>query len=198
MIKFARLLWMAALFLALCHPAVALADKPPAPGNFSASVYGGVMTDDNWLRAVSGQAEVVDSRMLAGALSWTFLRPESRMWSLELEANIVRHFGIQDHFEINAPVLGIRWEAFPWDRVLDTDAAFGTGLSLATRTPEYERVKSGDSDPFLLFWHIEVAAGLPDSRWSTFARLHHRSTGYGLFADNGGSNILCLGLRYDF
>jgi len=166
--------------------------------NFSASLYGGVMTDDNWHQALSGQAGLVDSHILVGAMGWTFYRPAHRLWSLELEANVARHFGIQDHFEFNIPVLTLRWDYFPWDKFLDTSLAYGLGPSYATKLPEYERQKSGDSEQFLLFWHIEAAFGLPDSSWSTIFRLHHRSSGYGMFADRGGSNILTMGLRYEF
>ena len=165
---------------------------------FAASLYGGVMTDDNWRQSISGQADLVDSHILAGALSWTFYRPANRLWSLELEVNVARHFGIQDHFEFNAPILTARWEYFPWNKFLETSLAYGIGPSYATKLPEYERQKSGDSEQFLLFWHIEAAFALPESRWSTILRLHHRSSGYGMFADKGGSNILSVGLRYDF
>ena len=34
--------------------------------------------------------------------------------------------------------------------------------------------------------------------WSVIARLHHRSTAYGVFADSGGSNFLALGIRRRF
>lgn len=182
------------LVLALCAGSPAAADEH----DFSASIYGGVMTDEDWIHAISGQTGLEDSYILAAAAGWTFFRPASRQWSLELEANVVRHFGIQDHFEFNAPVLTARWEDFPWDRHLDTSLAFGIGPSFASTTPEYERIRKGESDPMMLFWHIEAAFGLPGSRWSTIFRLHHRSTGYGMFADDGGSNILCLGLRYEF
>lgn len=165
---------------------------------FSASLYGGVMTDDNWRQSLSGQAGLVDSHILVGAMGWTFYRPANRLWSLELEANVARHFGIQDHYEFNAPVLTLRWDSFPWDKVLDTSLAYGLGPSYATKLPEYERQKSGDTEQFLLFWHIETALGLPGSNWSTILRLHHRSSGYGMFADKGGSNILTMGLRYEF
>jgi len=187
---------LAALFvLALCAgTSAAAADEH----DFSASIYGGVMTDEDWIHAITGQTDLEDSYILAGAVGWTFHRPASRQWSLELEANVVRHFGIQDHFELNAPVLTARWEDFPWDRYLDTSLAYGIGPSFASTTPEYERIRKGESDPVMLFWHIEAAFGLPGSRWSTIFRLHHRSTGYGMFADEGGSNILCLGLRYEF
>jgi hypothetical protein len=183
------------LALALCTGTPAAASDEH---DFAASIYGGVMTDEDWIHAISGQTGLEDSFILAGAVGWTFHRPANRLWSLELEANVVRHFGIQDHFELNAPVLNARWEEFPWDSYLDTSLAFGIGPSLASTTPEYERIRKGESDPVMLFWHIEAAFALPGSRWSTIFRLHHRSTGYGMFADQGGSNILCLGLRYAF
>lgn len=188
-------LFILALIVCAAPPSSA---QPRAEDDLSFSIYGGVMTDGDWIEAISGQAELEGSYLLAGAVGWTFFRPAGRMWSLELEANVARHFGIQDHFELNAPVLNVRWEAFPWDSALDTSLAFGIGPSFATTTPEYERTKRGESEPVLLFWHIEAAFGLPASPWSTFFRLHHRSTGYGMFAEQGGSNILSLGLRYDF
>ena len=186
------------IVLALCAGTPATVSAASGERDFAASVYGGVMTDEDWIHAISGQAGLEDSFILAAAAGWTFFRPASRQWSLELEANVVRHFGIQDHFEFNAPVLTARWEDFPWDDVLDTSLAYGIGPSFASTTPEYERIRKGESDPVMLFWHIEAAFGLPGSPWSTFFRLHHRSTGYGMFADDGGSNILSLGLRYEF
>jgi len=176
----------------------AVAQDSTLEKKYAVSLYGGVMTDDNWRQSLFGQADLEDSYILAGAMSWTFYRPAHHLWSLELEANVARHFGIQDHFEFNAPVLTGRWEYFPWDSALDTSLAFGLGPSFATRVPEYERSRSGSSDEILLFWHLEAAFGLPGSDWSTFLRLHHRSNGYGVFAEEGGSNILSLGLRYEF
>jgi hypothetical protein len=183
-----------AVLLLLSSVALASTDER----DFSASLYGGVMTDDNWHQSISGQASAVDSQILVAAMGWTFYRPTNRLWSLELEANVARHFGIQDHFEFNAPILTLRWDSFPWDKVLDTSLAYGLGPSYATKLPEYERQKSGDSEQLLLFWHLEAAFGLPGSNWSTIFRLHHRSSAYGVFADKGGSNILTMGLRYEF
>jgi hypothetical protein len=176
----------------------ALADGGSQERNFAASLYFGAMTDDNWRQSISGQADFVDSHIVVGALSWTFYRPENRMWSLELEGNVAQHFGIQDHTEFNAPILTARWEYFPWDKCLDTSLAFGFGPSFATEVPEQEKRQEGSSEEVLLFWHIEAEVGLPDTGWSSFFRLHHRSTGYGLMAEHGGGNILCLGLRYAF
>jgi|GEM_PF-443073 hypothetical protein len=198
MLSTSRLTAVCTVFFLLFTAAHALAEGASAERNFSASLYFGAMTDDNWRQSVSGQADFVDSHIVAGALAWTFYRPENLMWSLELEGNVAQHFGIQDHTELNAPILTARWEYFPWDTYVDTSLAFGIGPSFATEVPEQEKNQEGSSEEVLLFWHIEAEFGLPDSDWSTFVRLHHRSTGYGLMAEHGGGNILSLGLRYDF
>lgn len=176
----------------------ALAQDTSEKPDLSVSLYFGAMTDDNWRQSIAGQADFVDSHILAGALAWTFYRPQNEWWSLELEGNVAKHFGIQEHFEVNAPILNVRWEYLPWDQFLDTSLAFGVGPSFAAEVPDYEVEKEGSSQATLLFWHLEAEFGLPDSDWSTFLRLHHRSSGYGYVADHGGSNIVCLGLRYDF
>lgn len=182
--------------LALNRPSLAKEFDPDM--DLAVSLYAGTMTDENWMRSISGQAATVDSHLLAAALGWTFYRPAHSLWSLELEANIARHFGIQDHFEFNLPVLTLRWDYFPWDQHLDTSLAFGLGPSYATSLPEHERMRYGSTEQLLLFWHLEAAIGLPGSAWSAIFRLHHRSSAYGLFADEGGSNILTMGLRYSF
>lgn len=166
--------------------------------SYAISVYGGVMTDDNWRQSISGQAGTVDSYLLATALSWRFYTPRHHLWALELEGNIARHFGIQDHFEFNLPIITVRWLWFPWNKYLETSIAYGIGPSYATTLPEYERMNSHPSDQFLLFWHLEADFRVPGSAWAFLARLHHRSSGYGLMARSGGGNVLTMGLRYNF
>ena len=191
-----RILTISACILILIFSSTSMAGK--IDRDLAFSLYGGTMTDANWMRSITGQADTVDSHILAAAVGWTFYRPAHRKWSLELEANVARHFGIQDHFEFNLPVLTLRWDYFPWDRYLDTSLAYGLGPSYATSLPEYERVRYGSTEQLLLFWHLEATFGVPDSGWAAIFRLHHRSSAYGLFADEGGSNILTMGLRYAF
>jgi hypothetical protein len=38
----------------------------------------------------------------------------------------------------------------------------------------------------------------PGSRWAASIRLHHRSKGFGLMADDGGMNALAAGIRFEF
>ena len=191
-------LLIVSLWMSILLPGQLFAQPPSVQDNLAASIYGGVMTDGDWVEAISGQSDTEESYLLAGALGWTFYRPPSRAWSMELEVNVARHFGIQDHFEFNAPVLNIRWEAFPWDNILDTSLAYGIGPSFASTSPEYERMRKRDTDPVMVFWHLEIGAGLPGSPWKAIFRLHHRSTGFGTLAEKGGCDVLCLGLRYQF
>lgn len=89
-----------------------------------------------------------------------------------------------------------RWRAFPWNAWIPTSVAFGIGPSYATDIPAEEVARDGDSARLLLYWVAELEVGLPERPWSVLARLHHRSTAYGLFAEDGGSNFVTLGLRW--
>ena len=55
----------------------------------------------------------------------------------EVEGQLVRHYGMQDHYETNGLVVA-RWHPFFWDRYLDTSFAIGEGLSYATKVPQVE------------------------------------------------------------
>jgi hypothetical protein len=162
------------------------------------SVYGGRLSTNDWIEVFAPPRwDFVDSYLAALAVSrqagWL-----SKTAQTEVEGQIVRHVGVQDHWEFNA--LGvIRRTALPWDETLDMSLAGGLGLSYATERPEAEIDFEGDTERLLVYWMIEVDAALPKTEaWSILARLHHRSPAYGLFGDGGGANVLALGLRYRF
>ena len=54
------------------------------------------------------------------------------------------------------------------------------------------------SQQWLVYWMVEVELAPPESPWSGFGRLHHRSDAFGLVADDGGSNALVLVARRRF
>ncbi len=112
----------------------------------------------------------------------------------ELEGSTYGHWGIEDHFEINAAAVA-RWVDLPWDSLLDTSVAFGQGISLADKRPALE----GETRRFLhhLLAEIEVKPQRA-SAVSLVFRVHHRSGAFGLYGVKGGSNFLTLGLRYRF
>ena len=166
--------------------------------DLSVSAYGGWLTSNDWIEVFAPQQwEFVDSQLAALAVSRQagWLSDAART---EVEGQIVRHFGIQDHWEFN--VLGvIRRTALPWDDRLDMSAAGGLGLSYATERPDAEIDFEGDTERLLVYWMLEMDAAIPRAEtWSVLARLHHRSPAYGLFGDGGGANVLALGLRYRF
>jgi hypothetical protein len=56
----------------------------------------------------------------------------------------------------------------------------------------------GTTKQWLVYWFSEIALGPPDSNWALVLRLHHRSTAFGLLAEEGGSNTLTTGLKFRF
>ncbi len=120
----------------------------------------------------------------------------------ELEGQIVKHFGFQDHEEFNGVLVG-RWLLFPWDKYIDTSLAVGEGLSYATERP---RIEGGDRSSrkeyhFLNYLMVELSFFLPKfPHWGLVIRVHHRSDVYGLVADSvlGGSSFVGGGIKYVF
>ena len=165
--------------------------------NFGIALYGGRMTEDKWMDSIRPDTTFVDAYIAVVAGSWTFARFFDGKLSVELEGNVGRHFGDQDHWEFNLPVAA-RWHRFPWDRYVATSFAWGIGPSYATEVPEVEQELNESTQRWLIFWFAELTMGPPQSRWETLLRLHHRSSGFGSVADDGGANTVCAGLRYRF
>jgi hypothetical protein len=160
------------------------------------TVFGARMADNNWHEiAMLDDVSMRDAYLAGVALSHEFAG--GRDWALEVEGQTVRHFGDEHHWEFNGVLVG-RWRGFPWRETVPTSVAFGMGPSYATEVPAEEVASDGDSARLLLYWVAELEVGLPDRPWSAIARLHHRSNAYGVFADDGGSNWLTLGLRWRF
>ena len=192
-----HLLWLA-MFASYASDQAEASGRPYEENGYFLSVYGGQLTDGDWQDSITGQADFVDSSLLMATVSKTLLRSKDRWWSMELEGGAGRHFGDQKHWEFILPVVSGRCHFFPDNTVLDTSAAFGLGTSYATEVPDQEVENQGESERLLVYWHIDLSAGLPDSRWAVMFRLHHRSTAYGAMGEDGGSNALAAGLRFFF
>jgi len=162
------------------------------------TLYGGRLTANVWEEVFNPEElAFVDAYLVAATLSRR-LGGYRDLLSYELEGQLVRHFGDQDLWEMNA-LATLRWEPFWWDEHLDTSLAFGLGPSYASETPQVEVAIDGESQRFMVYWMLEFAFSPPShSRFALVTRLHHRSGAYGLVADEGGSNALALGLRYRF
>jgi len=170
------------------------------PANSALTGYVGRITTVNaWHDIVTEPAEVefADAYLATLALSYTLARHRQDALSLEAEGQVVYNFGDQSHWEFNS-LLGSRWHRFPWNESVATTMAFGLGLSYATEVPEVEVVLEGSSERLLIYWMWEMTFAPPRSRWAASLRLHHRSKGFGLLAEEGGMNALAAGVRFEF
>ena len=190
--------WFGLADLVLPPPAVGGEGNDSTKDDPSAiAVFGGLMTDNGWEDTLAPwNLDFRKSTFMGIAASHRIGRFDHRL-GFEVEGQVVRHFGDQDHWEFNLPIIG-RWEAFPWDEFVDTSLAFGIGPSYATEKPKLEVANEGDSQRWLVYWMIELEVGPPDQGWSTILRLHHRSEAFGVVADEGGSNALVIGFKQRF
>lgn len=183
---------LAALLLA---PTTAVSDEGLP---WSLIGYGAIYTPERLQDMVFNHHSYEDSYFAALALNRKFARTGPYIgW--EVEGQMVKHFGRQDHFEYNALVIA-RWDRFPWNHRVLMTLAVGEGLSWATRKPELEIEDDEPASQLLNYLLFEVTVRpSPESRWYWSGRIHHRSGIYGLFNGvHGGSNFIGMGLGYRF
>lgn len=170
-----------------------------AEQEYALNLYGGKLTANNWEEFFfdADQVDFVAAEIFVVSLAKRLNGSEQNI-HYEIEGQIAKHNGIQQHWELNG--LGVaRWQPFWWDRLLETSAAFGLGLSYATEKPQAEMQIEGSSEQWMLYWMMELALGLPQyPQIALISRIHHRSEAYGLLADEGGANALAIGLKYRF
>ena len=175
-----------------------LAQHANAQSKWYLILYGGQITDGTLGETLCGAVGLENSYFTTLAVARELKRFDDWV-SVEVEGQVVQHFGIQDHEEFNLALV-VRWLPFPWDCYLDTSFALGDGLSYATDIPEIESERHDEvSTRFLNYLMFEFDFKLPQfPRWSLIARLHHRSGIYGLFDGvDGASNAVCLGVKYN-
>jgi hypothetical protein len=194
--------------------AVAATTTPPPVGTdaersrlrpqWAVSVYTGWLTDDNIAPVLQFRATRFDNKLFAVAVS----RRQARLWKdMEwgFEGQLAKHFdgeGVlrQDHWELNG-LSTSTWNRFPWDRKLDTSLTLGAGVSWASEVPAFEIYWKGQSRQLMAYLLFETTVSLPSHpHWGAMLRVHHRSSAYGLFADNmkGASNAFTFGGKYMF
>jgi hypothetical protein len=181
--------------------ATSVSADPTEREHWTTTVYAArISSEATWQHVIRQPltADYTDSWLLAAALSrpWARLRDDGLRF--EAEAQLVRHFGEQHHWEVNTMPVVVRWRRFPWDERVATSVAFGLGLSYATEVPPLEVELEGDSEQWLVYWMFELTAGPPAAAWAATLRLHHRSVAWGLMGDDGGANALGLGVRYQW
>lgn len=167
--------------------------------DWNATVFGGRVTTDNSSDIAAGRFGFEKAGSLGLGIGKRLL-PLGEHLSLDAEAQFVRHFGDQRHWETNGVVM-LRWHSFPWDRWLDTNAAIGSGLSYPSEIPELEsRRRPDDSTRLLHYLFGEVAFSLPERRdWEFLLRYQHRSGTFGTFGGvHEASTTFAIGLRRHF
>lgn len=117
---------------------------------------------------------------------------------LEIEAQVLRHFGGQSHWE-GTLALMFRTGQIPLASGLSVNFGIGEGLSYASERPRYEGAI--DVRPTRLLNYLAFEAEFAHSAVpgvSFVARLHHRSGVFGLIApQKSGSNFIGAGIRID-
>lgn len=173
----------------------------PAAAQGSLSLYGGRLAENDWQDFFidPGDVGLADASLLVLAGSWEVARPFRRL-SVEVEGNVGRYFGDQDNWELNAALAGRYHLSLP-EGFVRSSLAFGLGPSWASTEPALEKRfnAAGETQQLLVYWFLEAELGFrPWGSWTAFARLHHRSGAFGLVADEGGSNVPTLGVRWRF
>lgn len=175
----------------------AFAEEPAKP--WAATIYGAFVSNNSLEEIASMSAEYENSAtLLVLALARHFATASDDL-VMEWEGQLVQHIGDQKHQEFNA-LAAARWLRFPWDKGLDTSAAFGIGLSYATDVPELEEQNHDDAEKLLAYLLFEVEVAPPTwGDYSLVIRTHHRSGAFGLFNGvHGASNAVGLGVKYQF
>ena len=182
----------------LVSSGAASAEASEPSDRWAAIGFGGVPTSNNWQDFFLDPGEIdFQPANFAGAGVSYRLGTYFGGLDVEIEVQAVKYFGDQTNWEFNLPVVA-RWTKFPWGETIDTSVAFGLGPSWAASTPELEELNEDGTEQLLAYWTLEIEAGPPESIYSGFIRLHHRSVAFGTFGDSGGVNALALGLRRSF
>lgn len=171
-------------------------ERPDEP-RWSVTLFAGRVTKDDLVDIVkSFSAHFEDSYVGVVALNRQLATLGDHL-RLEVEGQVGKHFGQQDHWELNA--LGIlRWVTFPWNAYLVTTFAVGDGVSYATKVPKLEAAQDPRTGPWLNYLLFELTFALPEHpEWAIVGRIHHRSGFYGALAPSG-SNTLGVGIKYRF
>jgi hypothetical protein len=185
-------LLMTSVVCAAENPGSTVPGDPP----WALTLYGGVYTDNNLGEAFSFQLDLEDSYIAVLALSRK-IADLTRHIRFEVEGQIGKHFGRQDHWEFNGLVVG-RWLTFPWNDYVYTTFAVGEGISYATEVPKLEEELDGPSERLLNYLMFELTLSPPQHReWAFVTRIHHRSALFGAFG-HGSSNIMAAGIKYRF
>jgi hypothetical protein len=188
--------------LLLCFGSGALADDGKNEDDnkrpkWFLTVYGGAHAQDDIGDVFSFKAKFEDNDYIAVAALAREFWHYKKFISFEVEGQIGKHFNNDTFWEFNGLIIG-RWQAFPWNKYVDTSVAVGDGLSHYSQVSKVEKEDDEDAQRTLNYLMFELALGLPRyPRWDLVVRIHHRSSIFGLYGA-GGSNYVCGGIKFSF
>jgi len=184
------------IFLIFISFSEATAQNPPR--DWALTLYSGRLTDSDLTHTLAFNSKFEDAYFMdLGLLRRLYTYRD--YFNIEIEGQIVKHFGAQDQWEFDL-VSYFRWLRFPWNVYVLTSFAAGAGLSYATSTPEIEAKHYDKTAQFLGALMFEFTFSLPQvPQWSLVTGIHHRSGAGGVFNDvRGASNAWVMGVRYSF
>lgn len=121
-------------------------------------------------------------------------------FTVEGEAQFVKHFGVEEHVEATLSFV-VRSREIRLGRRASFNLAIANGLSYAFSPPRIEPKRTPGVNPSQLLYHIGFEAELSLAAapgWSALVRLHHRSEAFGTFGPDTSTNRFGLGVRYRF
>lgn len=178
---------------ALCAALVLLAAAPlHAQSRDNLTFFVGQMTDNEWGELFDNWGAVRWRNATQVGAGYAREWPLGRFGLLGAEAQLLRHFGEQTHWELTTPIF-LRTPR-PNSPFIPS-AAYGLGLSLGSEPSKTEIARTGESTELLAHWFFELEFGNDDSRWRPYIRLHHRSHAWETFDARTGSNAVLLGVR---
>ena len=188
---------------------LALGDSAISHVPGSIMVFGGVGAGREPLSTILFHPWDLDSGALddSGFAGVAMSRQLVRFWQyFWLEAEMGAGFRFEpaeDYY--NPEVWGaiyLKFDGFPWNDTLRTAVGVSTGLNWIKEIPKsevrYGRWAPPDGAVLQHYLSPEVAFSLPETPENELVfRLHHRSTGHGLFWNaRTGSNVVTVGLRF--
>jgi hypothetical protein len=173
--------------------------NPASPSPTSIAIFGGPGSMTPLVDIARAREFKLESQFILGAALdhtlWT--NHESLAW--EAEGSLVKYLENASALSLSGAIV-LRWLRTPWSSKAGkarSSFAFGNGLSYATEVPELEsRLEKTSHVLYHLFLEITFTPN-HEYAWEALFRIQHRSGAFGLFNGVvGGSDFLCLGIRY--
>jgi hypothetical protein len=143
-----------------------------------------------------GRADYTSQYLLLGTLGRE-IGSLGNLVRFEWETGLGLHFGNQEFIDAHLYFVA-RWIAFPWNRWIPTTIAIGTGPSLASAKPDLENEK-GLANYYKNGLMLELTLAPPESPdWMIAARMHHRSSVFGLLHNGSPSDYVTVGIKHRF